>query len=198
MTTIADKTAATLVELYDGAIAAYDRAAEDDRAEQARGMTGGGTLASGFFNPVNAEIASAAVYDAREKALQAIDAAIEQARAALVEAPDAATTNFISAISRRDDMTADELAAGFKKYPNHLAQMAIRAAARRSGIDPLSVAADFGESDVQHDLERLQSLRRLVERKFTSADIAASSPAQREITRGQFSGEGFLAQLFGR
>lgn len=198
MTTIADKTAATLVELYDDAIAAYDRAAADDRAEQARGMSGGGTLASGFFNSVNAEIANSAIYDARDKALQAIDAAIEQARAALVEAPDDKTVRFIQSIAHRDDMSVDELTAGFERYDNHLAQMALRAAARRSNVDPFTISRSLGETDAQQDLDRLHSLRKIVERKLAPADIAASSQTQREITRAQIGGTDALAQLFSR
>ena len=111
----------------------YKRLQERDRMEQARAGAERIDSKRFAFKEIEQE-AIGIVRDAGAKALSIIDAELEKAGGALVEAPSAEAANYVLTIAARDNMTADEVQAGLSKYHDHASQKAIKAAAVRSGL----------------------------------------------------------------
>ena len=150
----------SLTGLLKGTRGKYAAVQERDRIEQAR--AGAETIRTkGFaFKELEAE-ARGIVEAARNEAYALLDAEIDAAGGALVEAPCADAANYAAAISARDDMTADEVQAALAKYKDHASQRAIRAAARRSGLTQYA-----GATDAETYLADLRDLRADVSRTF--------------------------------
>lgn len=126
------------------------------------------------------DMANRGVSAARAEALETIAKARKHASGKLVEAPSAEAANYCATLQGRDDLTEREVMAALSKYPNHSAQQAILAAARRSGIHTGMV------SEQQADLDALDALESEVQKQFTPFAISEASKGFRG-----FVGRGF-------
>ena len=180
---------------YDNACDAYDRALHRDRmlrAENAAEM--GGSVSYGkndrIVDSACMDSAKVGISTAYERAVDAIDRDMAAAEAKLVSAPSTEAANYCLAISGRDDMTEDEVAAALNRYPDHATQHAVLAAAKRSGLHGFA-----GLTAVEMDIERLRSLRQDVDASFTVWNISGSSEGSRYLRRAAFGGDGSISDL---
>ena len=172
-----------VAEAYDEAVAACERGLQQDTARKVGNAKPGETIRLND-RIEDAEISatvSAAIGQAREKAMDAITRGLDRAQKKLTDAPTAEAANYIVAISQRDDMTADEIAAALDRYKGHAAQHAIRAAAKRSGVTQY-----VGQTDAEREVEAYRALAGAVGQYFTIFAIEGGAGVRNKLTRETF------------
>lgn len=174
-----------VAQAYDDAVYAYDTARENDRAWTARnaGNAKSVTFSKGFNNSDFEHEANGAVYAARDRALSSIEKALDAREAQLTKPPSAEAVAYITAISARDNLTADELQAAMDKYgSNHTAAKAILGAAKRSGhmVDDVT--------EVERDIAGLRNLAANTERAFSPFSISDGNSWTRWAAKQSFRG----------
>lgn len=142
-----------LTDILRNARKEYEDICIQDRIEQ---VSAGATSikTKGFASSARANDARACVNTARARAFNLIDRELNKAQTELVAAPSAEAANYVSSISGRSDLTADEVKAGLSRYREHSAQKAIRAAAYRSGLKEYA-----GRTDAETYLADLRTLK---------------------------------------
>ena len=177
------QVAESVAEAYDEAVAAVTRGLERDTARKVSNARPGDTVRmsdriedEGISNSVSADIAAA-----REKAMREITRGLDRAQKKLTDAPTTEAANYIVAISQRDDMTADEIAAALDRYKGHAAQHAIRAAAKRSGVTQY-----VGLTDAEREVDAYRSLAGAVGEYFSLYQITSGAGVRNALTRQNF------------
>ena len=172
-----------VAEAYDEAVAACERGLQQDTVRKVGRAKPGETIRLND-RIEDAEISatvSAAIGAAREKAMNEITRGLERAQKKLTDAPTAEAANYILSISQRDDMTEDEIAAALDRYKGHAAQHAIRAAAKRSGVQRY-----VGKTDAEREVEAYRALAGVVGEYFSIYQIEGGAGVRNLLTRETF------------
>ena len=171
-----ENIAGTVAQAYDGALAAYRNAQGRDRLEQARTTNGEMFAYERIENAIETQ---------RETAMNAINAALASRENDLAAAPSAEAANYLTAISGRDDMSADEVNAALNLYGDtHAARKAILGAAKRSGVSITDAT-----TETERDITALRELAATVEQEFSPLKFRNMSECASWLVKADIMGE---------
>lgn len=179
-----DNVAEQVVQAYEGALKSYRNAQESDRMEQAR-VTGRVSSGDKFAYAHFEDVATNAVYAERDRAMNAVNAALASREAELTAPPSAEAVNYLASIAGRDDLSDDEVNSALDRYgKTHAAQKAIINAAKRSGV--LIVDA---RTETERDIQALRELAARVEREFSPLKMSAVTDGKAWLIKAGMRGQ---------
>lgn len=172
---------------FDNAAAAVVKGLRNDHDRLAQDASRKGDTVS-FFNDriVNADIKDDVtnyVNAYRRESLEAIERERAKALQAVTDAPTTEEANYIVSLQGRSDMTRAEVDAALTRYKGHAAQHAIRAAAKRSGLDDVPLM-----TEAECRVEMLNRLSNAVSDAFSFNGIIGGDDARHTAMKNSIKG----------